>query len=59
MDFKFVINILMLTKALQKFSSSKPNPFNHVFKEFKLGNKEYKYYSLPDLKDPRVGIKYK
>ncbi len=49
----------MLTKTLQKFSSSKPNPFNHVFKQFKLGNKEYKYYSLPDLKDSRVGIKYK
>lgn len=29
------------------------NPFHKVFKELKVGNKNFKYYSLPDLKDER------
>ena len=42
-------------KVIRKFSTAKQNPFNHVRKEFTLENEKYNYFSLPDLKDARVG----
>jgi hypothetical protein len=33
------------------------NPYAHLRRELKLGDKAYTYYSLSDLKDPRIGIR--
>lgn len=30
------------------------NPFSHLVREFELGGRTYKYFSIPELKDPRV-----
>ena len=42
-------------KVIRKFGSENKNPFINVRKEFTLGNEKYNYFSLPDLKDNRVG----
>ena len=31
------------------------NPFNKIIKNITVGEKEYKYFSLPELNDERVG----
>ena len=31
-----------------------PHPFEKLRKTFKVGDKEYKYFSLPDMKDDRI-----
>ena len=33
------------------------NPFAHLRHALKVGDKTYHYYSLVDLKDPRVGTR--
>ena len=46
-----------LSKAFKNFSTKQgsKNPFGSVFKTLKVGNQSYQYYSLPDLKDNRLG----
>lgn len=39
----------------RSFATSKPNPYNELKKTLTIGGKEYKYFSLPDLKDDRLG----
>jgi len=36
------------------FSSSKPNPYQSTVTNLKIDGKDYKYYSLPKLSDPRL-----
>ena len=36
------------------FSKSKPNPFEKIAKQLKVGGKNVTYYSLPSLNDERL-----
>ena len=44
-----------LQRVARNFGS-RANPFKNVLKTLNVDGKEYKYYSLPDLKDSRLGI---
>ena len=48
-----------LTKKFSKKFSSGKNPYKGLLKTLKIRNNTYQYFSLPDLKDSRVGNKIK
>lgn len=44
------------TVPLLSTMSVSQNPFEHLKKDLVVGDKTYQYYSLPDLKDARLGM---
>jgi len=46
-----------LVRSTRGFSSAKPqeNPYGSLLKTLTVGTNTYKYYSITDLKDSRVG----
>eukprot|EP00825_Cyclidium_porcatum_P002758 TRINITY_DN1127_c0_g1_i3.p1 TRINITY_DN1127_c0_g1~~TRINITY_DN1127_c0_g1_i3.p1 ORF type:complete len:933 (-),score=211.27 TRINITY_DN1127_c0_g1_i3:74-2872(-) len=51
--YLIVLNMLKYSRILRYFSS-RPNPFAETLKTLSVDGKEYKYYSLPELKDEKI-----